>query len=206
LPTPEQIEVAESLARLAGIDLATAEKLAPDPEMDDRPVGFHAQQAIEKALKVALVLEGIDFPKTHDLEVAKHFGLNLRRLRKEAKLSQEQLGQLASLHRTEIGLLERGARIPRIDTIVKLAAALVVPPDRLLIGIEWTPGTAEAGTFTISSRIARHNELMERAAELRARQKEPVDAVKLVHEAREELARRSERWKEDENDEEEKDS
>jgi HEPN domain-containing protein len=68
LPTPEQIEVAESLARLAGIDLATAEKLAPDPGMDDRPVGFHAQQAVEKALKVALVLEGIDFPKTHDLE------------------------------------------------------------------------------------------------------------------------------------------
>ena len=68
MPTPEQIEVAGSLARLAAIDLATAEKLAPDPEMDDRPVGFHAQQAIEKALKVALILEGVDFPKTHDLE------------------------------------------------------------------------------------------------------------------------------------------
>ena len=68
LPTPEQIEVAGSLARLAEIDLATAEKLAPDPEMDDRPVGFHAQQAVEKAVKVALILEGIDFPKTHDLE------------------------------------------------------------------------------------------------------------------------------------------
>jgi HEPN domain-containing protein len=36
--------------------------------MDDRPVGFHAQQAVEKAVKVALMLEGIDFPKTHDLE------------------------------------------------------------------------------------------------------------------------------------------
>jgi len=68
LPTPEQIEVAESLARLAAIDLATAEKLAPDPEMDDRPVGFHAQQAVEKAVKVVLMLEGVDFPKTHDLE------------------------------------------------------------------------------------------------------------------------------------------
>lgn len=56
------------LARLAQIDLATAEKLAPDPEMDDRPVGFHAQQAVEKAVKVALTLEGVDFPKTHDLE------------------------------------------------------------------------------------------------------------------------------------------
>ena len=36
--------------------------------MDDRPVGFHAQQAVEKAVKVALMLEGIDFPKTHELE------------------------------------------------------------------------------------------------------------------------------------------
>ncbi len=68
LPTPEQIEVAEGLARLAQIDLETAEKLAPDPEMDDRPVGFHAQQAVEKAVKVALTLKGVDFPKTHDLE------------------------------------------------------------------------------------------------------------------------------------------
>lgn len=68
MPTPEQIEAAGSLARLAGIDLATAEKLAPDPDLDDRPVGFHAQQAVEKAVKVALMLEGIDFPKTHDLE------------------------------------------------------------------------------------------------------------------------------------------
>lgn len=68
MPTPEQIEVAESFARLAEIDLATAEKLAPDPEMDDRPVGFHAQQAVEKAMKVVPMLEGIDFPKTHDLE------------------------------------------------------------------------------------------------------------------------------------------
>ena len=54
MPTPEQIEVAGSLARLAAID--------------DRPVGFHARQAVEKAVKVALMLEGIDFPKTHDLE------------------------------------------------------------------------------------------------------------------------------------------
>lgn len=78
MPTPEQIEVAGSLARLAAIDLATAEKLAPDPEMDDRPVGFHTQQAVEKAVKVALMLKGVDFPRTHDLEyllvlAEKHF-------------------------------------------------------------------------------------------------------------------------------------
>lgn len=68
LPTPEQIEVAEGLGRLAQIELDTAENLAPNPEMDDRPVGFHAQQAVEKAIKAALTLKGVDFPKTHDLE------------------------------------------------------------------------------------------------------------------------------------------
>lgn len=29
---------------------------------------FTRRQAVEKAVKVALMLEGIDFPKTHDLE------------------------------------------------------------------------------------------------------------------------------------------
>jgi HEPN domain-containing protein len=31
-------------------------------------VCFHAQQCVEKYLKAILVLEGIDFPKTHDIE------------------------------------------------------------------------------------------------------------------------------------------
>jgi HEPN domain-containing protein len=35
--------------------------------MRDDVVGCHAQQAVEKALKVALVLADIDFPRTHDL-------------------------------------------------------------------------------------------------------------------------------------------
>ncbi len=67
-PSPEQREVAELLARRAAGDLKVARKLSPDPEIDEGAVGFHAQQAVEKALKVALTLEGIDFPKTHDLE------------------------------------------------------------------------------------------------------------------------------------------
>lgn len=61
MPTPEQIEVAELLARHAKGDLTVAEKIAPDPEVEDGPVGFHAQQAVEKALKVALTLNGVDF-------------------------------------------------------------------------------------------------------------------------------------------------
>lgn len=70
--------------------------------------------------------------------LAVHFGNNLRTCRNRAGLSQEKLGLRASLHRTEVGLLERGRREPRLDTIMKLADALEVPPSALLDGIEWT--------------------------------------------------------------------
>jgi transcriptional regulator with XRE-family HTH domain len=127
------------------------------------------------------------------MEVAQRFGENLRRLRKGAGISQEELGLRCSLHRTEIGLLERGARVPRIDTLIKIASGLSVRIDcKLLAGISWTPATSEAGGFKIKSRIELHEELMERAATLRAGQTETVDAVKLVDEARDERAQREE--------------
>jgi HEPN domain-containing protein len=67
-PSPEQIEVAGLLLRRAESELRACRLLAGDPEMEDDVVGFDAQQAIEKAITVALVLRGIDFPKTHDLD------------------------------------------------------------------------------------------------------------------------------------------
>jgi transcriptional regulator with XRE-family HTH domain len=124
-------------------------------------------------------------------EVARHFGKNLRELRKAADISQEELGLRCSLHRTEIGLLERGARVPRIDTLVKIASGLGIRIDcALLDGIGWTPGTTQAGGFRIKSRIEQRRELTQRAAELRARQKEAADVVKVVGEDRDELAQR----------------
>lgn len=82
-------------------------------------------------------------------ECAARFAANLRRCRRRADLSQEELGSLASLHRTAIGLLEKGARMPRIDTLVKLATALEVAPDELIAGIGWTPGDRRPGEFSI---------------------------------------------------------
>jgi transcriptional regulator with XRE-family HTH domain len=84
------------------------------------------------------------------MEVARRFGENLRRHRKVADISQEELGLRCSLHRTEIGLLERGARVPRIDTLIKIASGLGIRIDcALLDGITWTPAITEAGAFTI---------------------------------------------------------
>jgi transcriptional regulator with XRE-family HTH domain len=84
------------------------------------------------------------------MDVGRRFGENLRRARNRAGLSQEELGLRSSLHRTEIGLLERGSRIPRIDTLVKVASALAIPPGELIEGIDWTPGSTTSGSFSVA--------------------------------------------------------
>jgi transcriptional regulator with XRE-family HTH domain len=66
-------------------------------------------------------------------------------------MPQEDLGRRASLHRTEIGLLERAGRVPQIDTLIKLAGALAIEPKALLKGIKWTPETVIPGEFEIGS-------------------------------------------------------
>jgi transcriptional regulator with XRE-family HTH domain len=63
------------------------------------------------------------------------FGRNLRTRRQEHGLSQEALAEASGLHRTEVSLLERGGREPRLSTIVRLARALRVEAAALLDGI-----------------------------------------------------------------------
>jgi transcriptional regulator with XRE-family HTH domain len=82
--------------------------------------------------------------------VAERFGENLLRCRRGVGVSQEELGFRAGLHRTEIGQLERGVRLARIDTLVKLAGALSVPPGDLLKGLAWKPGKTRPGRFLLS--------------------------------------------------------
>src|SRR3989304_9053955 len=50
-------------------DLVLARASDRDAEAPARGVAFFVQQALEKGLKSVLVLEAIDFPKTHDLAV-----------------------------------------------------------------------------------------------------------------------------------------
>jgi transcriptional regulator with XRE-family HTH domain len=58
------------------------------------------------------------------LELAIAFGRVLRDLRKQAGLTQEQLGFEAELERNYISMLERGERQPTLTTLVKLARPL----------------------------------------------------------------------------------
>lgn len=76
---------------------------------------------------------------------AERFGRNLFMARRRAGFSQEELAALCALHRTEIGLLEKGRRLPRVDTLLKLCAALAIEPAVLLKGMDRMPAAGRGG-------------------------------------------------------------
>lgn len=65
------------------------------------------------------------------------FGLRLREVRTERGLSQEALARRTDLHTTAIRRFERGAREPRLTTILRLARGLEVPPSSLMDELRW---------------------------------------------------------------------
>jgi transcriptional regulator with XRE-family HTH domain len=81
------------------------------------------------------------------VDLAAIFGDNLSRARRAADLSQDELARLCGVHRTEISQLERGLRLPRVDTLAKLCAALEVDPAVLIEGIVWRPPRIDHGSF-----------------------------------------------------------
>lgn len=64
------------------------------------------------------------------------FGAVLREHRERAGLSQEDLADRAGLHRTYIGLLERGKRNPTLDVAQSLSTALGVTLTALISAVE----------------------------------------------------------------------
>ena len=69
----------------------------------------------------------------------------IRRPRRELELSQETVAWRAEVHRTQISLIESGQRLPRIDTLIKIAGAIGVSPCELLDGLVWEPGDRRPG-------------------------------------------------------------
>jgi transcriptional regulator with XRE-family HTH domain len=81
---------------------------------------------------------------------SRRFASNLRRLREDADLTQEELSFRAGIHRTQISLLENGGRMPRVFTLVCLAGALGVTPNDLLDGIVWEPIVSIGGGLVVA--------------------------------------------------------
>jgi DNA-binding XRE family transcriptional regulator len=101
-------------------------------------------------------------PKPPSADVAARLGENLRRERRRAGLSQDELAQRADLHRTAVGLLERGGRVARADTLIQLAGAMSISPAAFFDGIYWIPSAhGRGGAFSFGSESRRPADAVE---------------------------------------------
>jgi transcriptional regulator with XRE-family HTH domain len=66
------------------------------------------------------------------VDIRQTLGANLKRLRTAKGWSQEEYAFEAGIHRTYISDIERGARNPTIEVLVKLAAPFGVEPAELI--------------------------------------------------------------------------
>lgn len=67
------------------------------------------------------------------MDVVKLLGVNVRKLRLAAGLTQEQLAAEAGMERSYVSDLERGTRNPSVAALGRLAEALDVEPHLLLL-------------------------------------------------------------------------
>jgi transcriptional regulator with XRE-family HTH domain len=66
-----------------------------------------------------------------EIKIEKKFGRLVRDLRGRAGYSQEELADIAGIHRTYLGGIERGERNPSLKNIERIANALKVSIDEL---------------------------------------------------------------------------
>lgn len=68
--------------------------------------------------------------------LAKKFGKVIRQAREELEISEEFLALEIDMDRSFVGRLERGTRLPTIDTLFRLAKGLKLPASELIRRLE----------------------------------------------------------------------
>lgn len=66
-------------------------------------------------------------------DLQRRVGANLRRIRQERGLSQEQFAEVLGVHRTYMGGLERGERNLTLRSLERIAVLIEISPEDLLL-------------------------------------------------------------------------
>ena len=69
-------------------------------------------------------------------EILVTLGNRIRRLRERNGISQEAFADVCGLHRTAVGLIERGKSIPRLDSLLVISEHLGIAVSELLEGLK----------------------------------------------------------------------
>ena len=91
---------------------------------------------------------------------AKAVGKRIKAAREKKNLTQEDLAALVEISPTHMSVIERGAKIPRLDTFVAIANVLEVSADSLLIDVVEHAAVNVASELSASIESLPHNEQM----------------------------------------------
>jgi len=83
------------------------------------------------------------------MSIKERFGTNLRRARRKAGLTQEEVALLVEMDRGKISNFETGKGTPRLDTLLKLMGALDCRADELVEGLAWRPDPMAYGRWEV---------------------------------------------------------
>jgi len=80
--------------------------------------------------------EAMDEPRQSMHEILLTLGNRMRKLREQKGISQESFADNCGLHRTAVGLIERGKSIPRLDSLLVISEHLGVAVSELVEGLK----------------------------------------------------------------------
>lgn len=82
--------------------------------------------------------------------ILRRFGDTVKHHRLRLGISQEEMGWRGDLHRNDAGHFERAARMPKVEVLLRVAAALEIPMSELLKGMRWRRARVTPGRYVFA--------------------------------------------------------
>ncbi len=95
MPPKEVRETAAVFLKKAKLDFGTIKEMKDSGEEYDPVLGYHGQQAIEKAIKAVMVYNGIRLPRIHNLRTLANLCINEGIMVPDISISLERLTRYA---------------------------------------------------------------------------------------------------------------
>ena len=137
----------------------------PCPGVEAEEIFFCANCSLELCFVLWLLYESshlhytIFRAKSSSMD-AKAVGQRIKAAREKKSMTQEDLAARINISPTHVSVIERGTKIPRIDTFVAIANVLEVSADELLVDVVDRAATGVASNLSAVIEVLPHEEKM----------------------------------------------